>query len=459
MLATTGSEPPGIQILACGNPGDPSLQRFSRFLEGRESLSADPVHRHPARSRFPLGMMILAVSLSAAVYPKTGEEKNILDREFPLESSRKWGRFFVQPKFQFRDVGYDDNVRFDNQDPEGDMTATLAPSLEAWLRGGDRTGLRLFQEAGYVTFSQNSDLDHWDLRSEAKGVYLAGDYALSMEGFFRSWEDRPNSEVDERLPREEISLATGVETDGNGRLGGGLFFKRTGFDYSPGESGSQNVAERLNREERSYTLMGKLRILPKTTFTMEGTVERVNFDNPLESDTRVHSLLPGIRFDPSASLQGEIRLGVLSLEASDGPENDYETTVGSARLSTRFGRGGRLRGEFDRELVYSTLEEYLFFMNSIWLAAYEQFFSRRFSAEFEYGKGLNEYPDEAIRSGSGPIDQNRKDHLTRYQFWVRYRIYEELMFVGRIQHSRRDSNDDVFDLERNFYTIGVTYAF
>ncbi len=210
MQATTGSEPPGIPIPPCGNPGDPSPYRFSRFLEGRGFLSADPVPPPPARIRIPLGMMILAVSLSAAVWPQTGEENNILDREFPLESSRRWGRFFVQPKIQFRDVGYDDNVRFDKQDPEGDMTATLAPSLEAWLRGGDRTGLRLFQEAGYVTFSRNSDLDHWDLRSEAKGVYLVGDYALSMEGFFRSWEARPNSEVDERLPREQISLATGV---------------------------------------------------------------------------------------------------------------------------------------------------------------------------------------------------------------------------------------------------------
>ncbi len=72
---------------------------------------------------------------------------------------------------------------------------------------------------------------------------------------------------------------------------------------------------------------------------------------------------------------------------------------------------------------------------------------------------MNQYPDEAIRTGSGPIDQNRKDHLTRYQFWVRYRIYEEFMLVGRIQHSKRVSNEDVFDLERNFYTIGVTYAF
>ncbi len=422
---------------------------------GRRGSAARSGPPPAARAAAPPGLVALFAA-ALACGPVAAQEA--ADPDLSTEGMRRAGPFYLRPFVLLKDVGYDDNIRLDAQHPEGDLTATAGSGLAAVVLAGDRGGLNLFQQFDYVSFRDNSDLNHWNSSSRARGVLLLKRAALSVEERYTSQRERPNTEVDRRLRRDENALSLGARSRGRGRLGWGARAGHERVGYTSEDAESEIAARRLDRDERSLSLSGELRILPKTTFLLEGVVESIEFNSAAEArDGRAVSVLPGLRFDPSASVQGEIRFGVTEFEALDRDGADYRGPVGEGRLSARLGSRGRLKGTFVRELVFSTLAENLYFIGTQWSGAYEQFFSRRLSAEISYGRGLNHYPEPVAGAGSATFE--RDDRLRTYQAAVRYRLDRRLLFTLMAQRLERDSSDDRFDRERNLYVMGTQYDF
>jgi len=400
----------------------------------------------------PLVFIAGALCLASA---RAGETP--ADPDLSTEGLRRAGPLHIRPFVALKDVGYDDNIRFEAQQRQGDFTATAGPGLGALLLTGDRGGIYLSQEYDYVAFRDNPDLNHWNSSARARGIFLLKRAALSLEDRFTSERERPNNEIDQRLRREQNAVTASARTLGRGRLAVRTFVRQERIDYSSDEPGFEDVGLKLNRQENTLSLAGELRVLPKTTFVVEGVLERVAFDDRSQGrDTRTTSILPGFRFDPSASVQGGFKLGVMSLEAVDRSQSDFRGTVGEGSLSTRLGGSARLKSTFARSLVFSIQDNNLYYVSTDWSAAYEQYFSRRLSAEMLYGRGLNHYPEEMIRI---PFQGIRNDTLTNYQMSIRYRVNDQLSFSARAHRMERDSTDDFFDRERNLYAIGSEYEF
>jgi hypothetical protein len=372
------------------------------------------------------------------------------DPDLSLEGTKKAGPFHLRPFVALKDAGYDDNVLYTDPEREGDYTATAGAGLDALLLTGDRGGVFLSGEGDYVAFADFTDLNHWNGFGRGRGILLLKRAVVSLEDRLLSVVERPNGEIDQRLRRDENVLTAAARTRGEGRWGASAFVRRERVDYAAeGEFSSEEAALRLNRDESALSLEGELRILPKTTFLMEALFEEADFDSAAERrDSRVRSLLPGLRFDPSASIQGEIKVGVARLEARDRPEDDYEGTVGEGSLSARLGGRARLKGTFARELVFSIYADDLYFISSRWSAAYEHFLSRRVSAELLYGQGTNRYSEGL-----------REDQFETYQLALRHRPGGSLAYQLAAQRQVRDSNDDAFDRTRNFFTLGTVYEF
>ena len=217
------------------------------------------------------------------------------DPDLSTLGMRRAGPFRVQPLFVLKDAGYDDNIRFDAQKAEGDATATAGAGLGALLLAADRGGLRLFQEVDYVAFGKNTDLNHWNGDSRARGILLVKRLVLSLEDHFTSVRERPSSEIDQRVRRENNALTAALRSIGKGRLGVRAYVRRESIDYSSGEPGAEDVGDLLNRDESTLSVTGELRVLPKTTFTLEGNVQRIDFqDIGLGRNSRTHSILPGL---------------------------------------------------------------------------------------------------------------------------------------------------------------------
>ena len=399
-----------------------------------------------------------AAAVAGAGARNAAAQEKPADPDLSTEKMRRLGPIHVRPFLALKDLGYDDNIRFDSARSESDTTATAGPGLSALLLTGDRGGILVSQEYDYVAFARNEDLNHWNARARARGVALLKNFSVSLEDRFTSVRERPNAEVDHRLRRGQNALTVAARSLGSGRLGWSAYARHERIDYATDDAESEVLANRLDRRERTLSLTGEMRVRPKTTLLLETAVERIEFDDPAERrDSRALSVLPGVRFDPSAAVQGELKIGVAELTARERPQSDYRGTVGEGNLSARLGGSARLKGTFTRELVFSTVAENLYFIGTRWSAAYEQFFSRRFSGEVLYGRGLHHYPEEITGSGGLPLE--RDDRLSTYELAVRYRAHPRLLLTATARRLERDSNDDAFDRERNLYAVGSVYDF
>jgi len=383
-----------------------------------------------------------------------------IDPDLSTEKMVRAGPFHVRPFVILKDIGYDDNVRFEAQTREGDATATAGGGLDALILAGDRGGLRLSQEVDYVAFQTQTGLNHWNGSARARGILLLKRLQLSLEDQFRSERERPSAEIDQRVRRENNAVTAALKTLGLGRLGLEGYVRGERIDYASDDSSVQQSVDALNRDESTLSVAGQLRLLPKTTFLLEGRVSRIDFqDQGSGRDARKRAILPGVRFHPSAYVQGEMRAGPLVLEARDRADSDYRGMVGEAHLGTRLGRAARLKGTFARDVQFSTLAENLFYVGTSWSGAFEQFFSRRLSGEVSYGRSLNHYPNEVTRSGSIPFQGIRDDRFIDYRATVRYRPNPRMTVEASAWRLDRDSTDDYYDRVRNFFTIGSTYSF
>ena len=404
---------------------------------------------------------LAAVTLcwAGSIVPSIGADEPA-DPDLAIENMHRAGPFHLRPFFLLKDVGYDDNVRFDSPEREGDTTATAGAGLRSVLLWGDRGGLNLSQEVDYVAFGENTDLNHWNGALRGRGIYLLKHVALSLEDRFDSRFERPNTEVDQRLRRETNVVTAAARTLREGRLALNASVRHEDIDYSSDEPGSEASIARLERDVDTLTLGAEVRILPKTTLTIEGVAEEIDFASDIEGrDSSTRAVIPGLRFDPSASIQGFVKIGVKSLEAEDRPQDDTDLTVGEIALTFRMGGATRFKGTLSRDLVFSTLQENLYYESTGWTAAFERFLSRRLRAEIRYGRGLNEYPNEVSRGGTDPFVGIREDDFTRYRLTIRYKINTQVGLVVAASRVERDSTDDFYDRNRNLYTIGSTYEF
>jgi len=382
------------------------------------------------------------------------------DPDLSTEQMRRAGPFHVRPFALIKDVGYDDNVRFDAQSREGDSTATAGGGIDALLLTGDRGGLRLFQEFDYVAFQRNASLDHWNGWGRARGILLLKRFLLSLEDQFHSERERPTAEIDFRLRRASNAVTAALRTLGGSRLGLEAHARGERIEYASDDPMLGDAVGRLSRDEATLSVLGRVRILPKTAFFLEGVVSSIVFDNRSDGrDTRKHALLPGFRFDPSASVQGDFKVGPLVLATRDRLGEDYHGIVGEGHLSARLGRAARVKGTFDRDVVFSILADNLYFVSTSWSAAYEQYFSRRLSGEVSYSRTLDHYPLEVTRNGPEPFQGIRNDRLIDYRATVRYRVNPRMAIEASASRLARVSTDDFYDRVRNFYTFGSTYTF
>jgi hypothetical protein len=370
------------------------------------------------------------------------------------------GPFLVQPYINLKSVGYDSNVYLTGEHSVGDYTATIAPGLKMLMLMRDRGGIFLSQEVDYVAYREQTHVNHWNNYTRLRGIALVDPVILSLEGRYTLRRERPNTEIDRRLPSERNAVTADVRSNTEGRLGFRAWVGKERFDYGRGEPGVAVTASRLERDERVVAAVGELKLLPKTTFTLEGRYKLADFEDPTEGrDSRTLAVLPGLRFDPSAFIQGEFSVGPMHLRAPDRPESDYDGLVGSAVLSTRISHFGRARASFKRDLTFSSTEENLYFIATSWSAGYQHYLSRKVSFGLICGRGLNHYPLEVTRGGSRPFQGIRDDHLTTYEIRLGYRFGEDRAITLSAERFIRDSNDDIQDRERIVYAIGTSFVF
>jgi len=189
---------------------------------------------------------------------------------------------------------------------------------------------------------------------------------LSLEDHFTSERERWGTEIDQRIRRTNNAITAEAACAAKGGWARAPFFAARKIDYTSADPGATNVGALLNRDENTLGADWRAARSPEDQLHAGRGSQADRFRGPQPKTGFVLPLASARGpFDPSASVQGELKVGLIDFVARDQPLGDFRGTIGSARLSTRMD-APRGEGLFDRDLVFSIVASNLSYVGTTW---------------------------------------------------------------------------------------------
>src|SRR5262249_11518363 len=154
-----------------------------------------------------------------------------------------------------------------------------------------------------------AELNHFNNAFRSRGAYYMKKGFLFADLSGLSFRERPSTEIDFRVRRTERMYGTGwhfqwPHSSLQFRIG------RDTYHYDSGTPGGENIPLFLNRAEERFTMTASRKIFPKTLLLVEGEGRRIGFDEAEGqiNDSRSRRISIGFKFDPSAFIQGGLKI-------------------------------------------------------------------------------------------------------------------------------------------------------
>jgi hypothetical protein len=267
---------------------------------------------------FRPSLLIAVFVLSAA---QAAAQVNTLASDNPRENARlRIGAVHFTPAISLKELGVDTNVFNEAGEPRRDFTATVTPEVQVWLPVARRGLLKLTlatDAVWYKEFASERSLDPYvTLRGE---TYLRR-FTLFADSAFSHARQRPSDqpEIDVRSRRRDQTIRAGVDMRLTPKTSLEVHGRWSDLDWDADDSllGSR-LEQTLNRETTGFGAVARYRPTVLTTFEL--LAERFEDRFPLspERDGDNVRIMPGVRFEPRALINGFARIGVRHLNPVD----------------------------------------------------------------------------------------------------------------------------------------------
>lgn len=252
------------------------------------------------------------------------------EQKDPGETARfQWGPLRFTPGIAISDVGVDNNVFNDVENPKSDTTAAIGPAINLWTNVGP---LRLSEKsaAQYLYFKEFDNQRSWntmnDLRIE---LPLSRIKPFAAAGYANT-RQRPGFEIDSRARATVNGVTLGSEIRMSGKTAIVLSGMRstTAFDQHETFLGSE-LANSLNRHSDSELAEFRYRVTPLTTFVVMTDAVQDRFDFEKFRNTDSFSVRPGFEFKPFALIAGKVSVGFRHFNVLNDAIVDFNGPVAS----------------------------------------------------------------------------------------------------------------------------------
>jgi len=284
----------------------------------------------------------------------------------PADPPVQAGPLALAPIISLNNIGHDSNVfnLNDDNNPVGDVTATLSPAIQAWLR---LAHARVTARSQY-NFYYYRDLTYLRATDYSNGARLEVPLAR-LTPFVSGEISSTRPEVNQNLELSPVirrnfnswSLGTGVRL--SDRTGLNIYASDATFDY---ESDATNILEVgsqvLDYTSKSVSVVGSYAVTPLTSVGLETSYVRDRFDSESERDSDTLLVTPFVQFSPSALISGRALFGFQQRHSKSGTTPDYQDTYLFADLTYTLLERTRFNVAAQRSLQYSffgTLTDYV----------------------------------------------------------------------------------------------------
>jgi hypothetical protein len=286
------------------------------------------------RFRVALAALLMQLHVPAIVSAQTAP--NTSD---PASTARlTFGPLALQPKINVRNVGVDTNVFNQPTNPSRDLTASLVPGVDAWLRlGRGRISSETTAEVIYFSKAESQRSIGWgqrlrfDLLLSRLAPFVGGEHVTTHE--------QPTAEIYTRARRTSRDAYVGVSAALTPRLRLDTEVHRGRIDFEDTDLAGVSLGRELDHSTDLVTVASRVTLTPLTTFVIDADVQHDRFDKAPVRDTDSVAVITGFEIKPLALISGTAFVVRYTL-----------------RETTRF------EGIFDRDVDYSFHETEPYFV-------------------------------------------------------------------------------------------------
>ncbi len=372
-------------------------------------------------------------------YEESHEPKTeVIDRAVK-QARWKLGRLYLDPWIALEDLAYIDNVTSQTEGPKvSDFTVTAGAGLRGYLPLGRMT-LAMHALPEYVWWRDLADRRRWNGRY---GAGLFGDFGptrLEITARRDEGANFVNREVEEKVnTRDEIAELL-LEVDVGRRIS--VFAGASARSASFNTDHDDVLFAELDRLARDEELLEVgIEIQLRDDWVLGLGVETSTVDFETSADRSNSGTSPLLRLEHgSEALSFTAHLAWRDLEAEDGGRFvPYDSVTGNLRLAWRSSNRLELELFGDRNLVYSTSDEWAYFEDTGLGAAIRLALSSRMNLRLFLEDGSADY------SGFETATARRTDDYQAFGGHVEVRLGRTRLIVGGSE-TDYDSNLQSFD--------------
>jgi hypothetical protein len=367
----------------------------------------------------------------------------------------RFGPLGLNPTLAVTNFGVDDNIFNDSTDPKKDFTMTVTPRLQARLRsakvllsGAVATGLVYYQK-----FDDERSVDYAaDGRVDVDLGWLRP-YALAS---YLDTRERLNAELDARAPRTQTTVAAGTRVTLSPKTGLVFDARRTVLDFAEGETfEGVPLSTELNSTTKAFEGGIELFLTPLTTLAITASLQTDRFDSAPERDADTFRLLPTIRMEAPAIIQGSLAVGYRRFSALAPETPDYSGVVVQGSLTHTFGERTKVDLSLSRDVQYSFEPTEPYYLTTGFRVVLTQQLQESLDARAIVGRDRLDYREQA--PSSVPND-TRTDRASVIGGGVGYHVRPNLRVGVDVEFARRSSDrlDRRYDRTRVF--ASMTYG-
>ncbi|HWB31367.1 MAG TPA: outer membrane beta-barrel protein [Vicinamibacterales bacterium] len=365
------------------------------------------------------------------------------------------GGLALDPRLNIRDVGVDTNVFNTSTDPMRDVTFAVGPALDEWLHAG-RAMVTGRSSLDWHYFREASSQRAFDASQAAAADFSLGYIVPHVAARFEQSRERPNIELDARVPRQTLVAGAGVMAKVGAKLSIDLAQERRRIVFDDLIFQSVNLDDILSRREIETTMTARYQATPLTALVARGGYEDVQFLHSPSRNATSFFVMPGIEMKPLALISGSAYVGVrrFSPRTTDIPA--FEGVVADVDLSYLLRDLTRLSVSVNRDVDFSYNIDRPYFVATGVGATIMQAIGSGWDVVGRASRTRLDYRAEA--SAVVAADPARRDSVSVYGFGVGRHLGTDVRVGIDIDRAERRSNEAGYGYHGMRIGGSVTYG-
>jgi hypothetical protein len=263
------------------------------------------------------------------------------------------GPLSVAPTLALTNLGRDSNVFNEARDSKSDLTATLAPSAQLWLRMG-RAQLSGSTHLEAIFYDQYSRQGTVSTMNTSRLDMVFNHLRPFVSGSFLRLHDRPSAEIDARVQRVEQALKMGASLRLASRTSATVSFEQNSVSFG-GREGvlGSSLRHELDRSQQLRGVGLLYELTPLTTLVVEVQEEQTRFQFAGDRNATGIRLFPGFVFKPRALVSGDVHVGFLRYSPADPRVPRFAGVIAAVNVRSIIAGANELTLAVDRDLSQS----------------------------------------------------------------------------------------------------------